>query len=416
MRRGIGIQSVFGTGRFGDVVGGALLAAACGSSALAGEACGNPSAGSCFMIQRTPGCSDAECCGAVCSVDPYCCSTEWDAVCRQQANDAPACGAPIPSNDSPSSPRFMTAGLQPYSTIGATDSSATTIPSSCGGVFGDTIRRDVWFEYRASVTGTVRFSTCPEPGSGAYSEFDPIIVMRDPVTLESLACNDEGFGCAGYAVLEFAVIAGERYLIQIGGHDAEIGYGAMRVTESGKPAETPENDSCASASKVALPAAGESVLFDLLGANLDDASCGSEPADVWMHVGPFAADGTARFEACSGDAAVRIEVAIGDCESARSCSGASACGADHGVTVDVEENGFALVRVASLVGVEGELSIEFTETANCPGDLNGDGGIDAADLSLVLLGWGTPAADIDGDGTTSAADLSAVLEGWGACG
>jgi len=40
----------------------------------------------------------------------------------------------------------------------------------------------------------------------------------------------------------------------------------------------------------------------------------------------------------------------------------------------------------------------------------------AADLSLVLLGWGTPAADIDGDGTTSAADLSAVLEGWGACG
>ena len=292
MRRGKGIQRVFGSGCFGDVVGGALLAAACGSSAMAGDVCGNPSAGSCFMIQRTPGCSDAECCGAVCSVDPYCCSTEWDSVCRQQANDAPACGAPVPSNDAPSAPTFMTVGLQPYSTVGATDSSATTIPPSCGGVFGDTILRDVWFEYRASVTGTARLSTCPQSGSGAYSEFDPIIVMRDPVTLESLACNDEGSGCAGYAVLEFAVTAGERYLIQIGGHDAEIGYGAMRVTESGKPAETPENDSCASASTVALPTAGESVPFDILGANVDDASCGSEPHEASLTAARRRSNGT----------------------------------------------------------------------------------------------------------------------------
>lgn len=47
-----------------------------------------------------------------------------------------------------------------------------------------------------------------------------------------------------------------------------------------------------------------------------------------------------------------------------------------------------------------------------PGDLNGDGVVDAADLSMVLGGWGTPAGDVNGDGTTDAADLAAVLGGW----
>jgi hypothetical protein len=74
------------------------------------------------------------------------------------------------------------------------------------------------------------------------------------------------------------------------------------------------------------------------------------------------------------------------------------------------------VRVASLARVEGELSVAFQPISACPSDLDGDGAVSAADLSLVLLNWGTAAADIDGDGTTSASDLSLVLEAWGACG
>ncbi|MFM7261860.1 MAG: hypothetical protein ACKO3W_14795 [bacterium] len=383
--------------------------------AFAAAGCGDPSAGSCFAIHVTPGCADAVCCGAICAVDPFCCSTEWDVVCRQQANDTPACGAPSPINDNPYSPLFMTAGLQTFSTVGASDSTATTIPEACGGIFGDTIQRDVWFEYRASVTGSVRMSTCPEPGSGAFSEFDPIIVMRDPATLASLACNDEAFGCAGYAVLEFAIVAGERYLIQIGGHDNEIGLGAMRVTESGTPANAPSNDLCANATTVAVPEPGAAIPFDLLRASANGATCGSEAADVWVRIGPFSAEGSARFEACSADAPVRIEVGTGGCEAPRTCSGADACGDDAGVTVDVAEGGFALVRVASRAGAAGQLAIEFTKVPQCPADLDNDGNISAADLSLLLLAWGTPDADINGDGTTSAADLSAVLEAWGPC-
>ena len=50
-----------------------------------------------------------------------------------------------------------------------------------------------------------------------------------------------------------------------------------------------------------------------------------------------------------------------------------------------------------------------------PGDLNEDGIIDAADLSILLSEWGNPksVADIDGDGTVGATDLATLLSNWG---
>ena len=53
----------------------------------------------------------------------------------------------------------------------------------------------------------------------------------------------------------------------------------------------------------------------------------------------------------------------------------------------------------------------------CPGDINGDGVRDGADLAAVLGNWGTtaPATDLDGDGTTNASDLAVLLGNWGAC-
>lgn len=48
-----------------------------------------------------------------------------------------------------------------------------------------------------------------------------------------------------------------------------------------------------------------------------------------------------------------------------------------------------------------------------PGDLDRDGDVDAADLSLLLASWGGAAGDVNGDGTTDAADLSLLLANWG---
>lgn len=53
----------------------------------------NATAGVCTSSRTTPGCSDTSCCNAVCQTDPYCCITAWDANCANQADlICAACG------------------------------------------------------------------------------------------------------------------------------------------------------------------------------------------------------------------------------------------------------------------------------------------------------------------------------------
>lgn len=51
----------------------------------------------------------------------------------------------------------------------------------------------------------------------------------------------------------------------------------------------------------------------------------------------------------------------------------------------------------------------------CPADLNNDGVVGPADLSVLLNGWGGTTPDLSGDGQVGAADLSIMLNAWGAC-
>ena len=49
----------------------------------------NPSAGSCFTAHPPlePGCDLESCCQAVCTQDPFCCTTEWDQLCVEAAGN-----------------------------------------------------------------------------------------------------------------------------------------------------------------------------------------------------------------------------------------------------------------------------------------------------------------------------------------
>ncbi len=53
--------------------------------------------------------------------------------------------------------------------------------------------------------------------------------------------------------------------------------------------------------------------------------------------------------------------------------------------------------------------------SSCVGDINQSGGVDAADIAVLLSSWGGAAGDLNGDGTTDAADLAALLGNWGPC-
>ena len=58
------------------------------------NSCGGLGRRNCFVAGTLPGCSDASCCLAVCTVDPWCCEVRWDAACAQLAidDDGTACG------------------------------------------------------------------------------------------------------------------------------------------------------------------------------------------------------------------------------------------------------------------------------------------------------------------------------------
>ena len=66
-------------------------------------------------------------------------------------------------------------------------------------------------------------------------------------------------------------------------------------------------------------------------------------------------------------------------------------------------------------------SFEPNCATECPSDINGDGLVDGADLSVLLANWGSCATlecpgDFDESGIIDGADLSALLGAWGPCG
>ena len=74
------------------------------------------------------------------------------------------------------------------------------------------------------------------------------------------------------------------------------------------------------------------------------------------------------------------------------------------------------VTVAALSIVLG-LGTAVPAAAQCPGDLNGSGLVDGADLGALLTAWGTQggSADVTGDGIVDGADLGVLLVKWGPC-
>jgi len=68
--------------------------------ACAPKSCGSPFAGDCFSANGTPGCEVSECCDAVCQLDPFCCEVAWDESCAANAavTCAPPCGGPNAEN------------------------------------------------------------------------------------------------------------------------------------------------------------------------------------------------------------------------------------------------------------------------------------------------------------------------------
>lgn len=76
------------------------------------------------------------------------------------------------------------------------------------------------------------------------------------------------------------------------------------------------------------------------------------------------------------------------------------------------------MRMSYLIAVTTLTVASGAAGAICPGDLDGSGVVDGADLAAMLAVWGagpgTP-ADLNGDGVVDGADLASLLAAWGDC-
>lgn len=85
------------------------------------------------------------------------------------------------------------------------------------------------------------------------------------------------------------------------------------------------------------------------------------------------------------------------------CSDAACCG-----TVCVNDPYCCDVSWDSLCAAEA------SKWCSRPGDIDGDGDIDGADLAVILTNWGLGGvSDINGDGITNGSDLAVILANWG---
>ena len=124
---------------------------------------------------------------------------------------ASAIGAP--PNDDCANAIAVPPGATPFTTVEAT----TDGPVDCG------VESDIWYRITSPCSGRLAVSLCD-------SDYDTVLALYagsacppDPF----LNCDDDGCGLASTTTI--ASVAGEEYLIRIGGFGGETGAGTMNV-------------------------------------------------------------------------------------------------------------------------------------------------------------------------------------------
>jgi hypothetical protein len=187
-----------------------------------------------------------------------------------------------------------------YSNVGAAGS-AFSSEAACAG--GGSLTGDVFFSFTAPYEGDLVVSTCTPSGFAAGSLSDTVLAVYDPSACPAggtaLACNDES--CSSRSELTVQVVAGNSYLIRVGGWDGLEGTFYLSLQY---PA--PSNDEPAGAITLAAginpspPAGSPSSAFTNVAATQSPpmGTSSTSPSDVWFSYTP-AETGMANISLCT---------------------------------------------------------------------------------------------------------------------
>ncbi len=396
-----------------------LLSAAIAATALGQSPACEPHA--------SPGCLDTACQAAVCPLDPFCCSTEWDQRCATEASVLcaachPPSGCVLPPASIQEAESCGTASDDPCAWPAGTPTPLPLGATAAGRVWASDTSRDVdWFQVTLPAPGmlTVRcFGTGP---IGAL-----ILDQACPPTVHAESVDGCPSTCAACLPAGTYRVAVRPLLFEA--LECSDPRGEYRVQATLQPCQpqAPANDRCDAAQTAAL------------GPNAFDASdASSEPAwlpswcdegaglvftnDVWFS---FTAPGTAlyHFSTCGlADFDSRLAAYAACGATVLACSD-DAC-PDGGASIDLGMTcgETVLLRVGGWGhGAAGSLLVarDADDGCACPGDLDGSGEVDCSDVSMLLLCFGDVGgpADLDGDGEVGTADIGLLLMMMGPCG
>ncbi len=270
-----------------------------GGSAL----CGDPAAGDCCVANGTPACADQVCCETVCAADAFCCDTEWDQICADQAATAcPACvvSCTLPSNS------ITEAELCGDDTNGGCNAAGETESIA----LGDSVRGTFW------ATGGTRDTDWYTLTVAEGTEVSLAISSSAPcfAAMVDLACggiigSSATVGtCPGTSFQ--CVPAGTYYVVALpSGFDGmacgtgEVNDYVLQVSGVACDATPPANDTCANASVAIEGYNAFDTTFALTDVGVVSCGFGGAPFlnDVFF---TFTAtqDGNYQLETCSGSA------------------------------------------------------------------------------------------------------------------
>ncbi|MBL9150247.1 MAG: hypothetical protein JNM94_16280 [Phycisphaerae bacterium] len=321
--------------------------------------CGGPLAGDCLNAHADPFCWEESCCNVVCDADPYCCNTEWDQTCADEAFDfCTACGSPSAGS--------CYASHGPNCSDEVCCNAVCTLDSYCCLV--------AWDGYCVDGAQAI---CAPCGASGALSCFAPHGPGCDEVVCCTTICAVDPFCCT--TAWDTTCVATATDVCGGCGNPAA----GSCLTEHDTPfCEEPnccaavciEDDYCCTAEW--------------------DAICAIEAAEICGGCGAAEAPSCLFAHASSG------------------CDDLDCCALICGLDAFCCEVAWDAVCVDAAIG---ECALPPCYGV-CDGDLDANGVVDAADIALVLGSWGSSqCGDIDRNGIVNGGDLAALLGNWGAC-
>lgn len=134
---------------------------------------------------------------------------------------------------------------------------------------------NIWYCYTASCTGEVIVDL-------AGSSFDTMLAVYNecgclPAWTDMIECNDD-FGRSRQSKIVFNAIAGDHYLIEVGGYGSETGLGFLSISCGGQQPPASSNDDCQDAKPVSDV---ENLGFDTTDATFDGPGLCMNSPNIW---------------------------------------------------------------------------------------------------------------------------------------